>query len=171
MFAVFVWASVLRSNAHCFVHVSHSCSHFSPMQVVLQGDVFIPFWVDGLIDWWENDEVHYSVRWSWKALSGSRKEGCNGSSLHKGMQGIVRQVSGIALHSARCEVSRVLDRVNGAMLNESVDCKSLKFKCTLFPSYMLENTASPPRIPWLRDTFKVYCQFAPPAVDSEWRYA
>ena len=127
--------------------------------------------MDGLIDRWENDEVHYSVRWSWKALSGSRKEGCNGLSLHKGKQGIVRQVSGIAQHSVRCEVSRVLDRVNGAMLNESVDCKFLKIKRTLFLSYMLENTASPSRIPWLRDTFKVYCQFAPPAVGSEWHCA
>ena len=90
-------------------------------------------------------------------------------SLHKDKEGIVKQVSGIAQHSAQCEVSRVLDRVNGAVLNESVDCKFLKFKRMLFPSYMLENTASPPRIPWLRDTFKVYCQFAPPAVGSEWR--
>ena len=78
--------------------------------------------MDRLIDGLENDGVPCSARWSCKALSRSWKEGCNGLSLHKGKQGIVRQVSSIAQHSARCEVSRVLDRVNGAVLNESVDC-------------------------------------------------
>ena len=46
--------------------------------------------------------------------------------------------------------------VNGAVVNESVNCKSLKFKCTLFPLYILKNTADPPRIPWFRGNFIVY---------------
>ena len=140
MFVVFVWAIVLKSDAHCFVHISHGCSRFFPMQAVLQNDVFIPFWVDGLIVWQENDGVHCSAWWSCKALNGSQKEGCNRLSLHKGKQGIVRQVSGIAQHSPWHKVSRVLDRVNGAQSNESVSCKFLKLKRTLFSSYILENT-------------------------------
>ena len=65
----------------------------------------------------------------------------------KGKQGIVRQVLGIAQRSARCKVSRVLEKVNDAMHKESVSCLFLKLNHTLFPSYILENTASPPRIP------------------------
>ena len=68
----------------------------------------------------------------------------------KGKQGIVRQVSGIAQRSARCKVSRVLERVNGAVHKESVSCMFLKLNHTFFPSYILENMVSPPRIPWFR---------------------
>ena len=84
----------------------------------------------------------------------------------KGKQGIVRQVSGIAQHSARHKVSRVLERLNSVVHKESVSCLFLKLNHTLFPSYILENTASPPRIPWFRGTFNVYHQFAPPTAGS-----
>ena len=84
----------------------------------------------------------------------------------KGKQGIVRQVSGIAQRSAQRKVSRVLERVNGAVHKESVSCMFLKLNHMLFPSYILKNTADPPRIPWFRGNFIVYRQLAPPAVGS-----